>query len=689
VGLYLIAAAPWWLELSNYWFGLQVALGVGFVIFVHELGHFLVAKACGVKCEKFYVGFDIPIWKFPRTLFKFQWGETEYGIGIIPLGGYVKMLGQHDDPREAEAEAERARETPEGALNPRSYMAKSVPQRMAIISAGVIMNVIFAVVLAAIAFRNGVPYQPCIIQATVPGDPAWLAGIDAGDKIVQIHKKGNPSDHLRYDKDLITNVILSRDQPLDLLIEHPDKQRQWYTVVPTSRLIQRELDRSTIGVIIPNSLQIGRLPQKASFFTRRIPNVHELQQGDRIVEVNGQPVSSANELEEFFAQHIRESLHLSIERPDPTSSASARTFAFVVPPSPMRWLGFTVVMTPITGIQPNSPAAEAGIQTGDRIVSIDGDLPGDPLTLPQRIADRVGHEILIEVLRVQTSGEKSILKLPITPRAPRHCNYFTANCAIGLDTLGIAYRTENVIALVELGTPAADAGLQPGDVIESVTFVAADEQQKKEDETRTRLMENPFKLFAGNSDWPYVQESIQDLLPDSQVSVEVKRGDSRISFQLPVVDSAGFNEDRRLPLEAMTAIHKAESWAGAIPLALRETLDQLSGVVRILKSLVDRRLSVKNLGGPGTIAMAAFSEASRSPARLLIFLTFLSANLAVLNILPIPALDGGHLAFLAWEGIVRRPPNPTVQGWITLVGVGLLLLLMVTVIGLDISRFWN
>jgi regulator of sigma E protease len=414
-----------------------------------------------------------------------------------------------------------------------------------------------------------------------------------------------------------------------------------------------------------------------------------LQQGDRIVEVNGQPVSSANELEEFFAQHIRESLHLSIERPDPTSSASARTFAFVVPPSPMRWLGFTVVMTPITGIQPNSPAAEAGIQTGDRIVSIDGDLPGDPLTLPQRIADRVGHEILIEVLRVQTSGEKSILKLPITPRAPRHCNYFTANCAIGLDTLGIAYRTENVIAQVELGTPAADAGLQPGDVIESVTFVAADEQQKKEDETRTRLMENPFKLFAGNSDWPYVQESIQDLLPDSQVSVEVKRGDSRISFQLPVVDSAGFNEDRRLPLEAMTAIHKAESWAGAIPLALRETLDQLSGVVRILKSLVDRRLSVKNLGGPGTIAMAAFSEASRSPARLLIFLTFLSANLAVLNILPIPALDGGHLAFLAWEGIVRRPPNPTVQGWITLVGVGLLLLLMVTVIGLDISRFWN
>src|SRR4029078_4180275 len=96
------------------WLG--VAGGVTLLIFVHELGHFLVAKACGVKCEKFYVGFDflefkIPFtnWKLPRSLLKFQWGETEYGIGSLPLGGYVKMLGQDDDPRNAEHEAARIR----------------------------------------------------------------------------------------------------------------------------------------------------------------------------------------------------------------------------------------------------------------------------------------------------------------------------------------------------------------------------------------------------------------------------------------------------------------------------------------------------------------------------------------------------------------------------------------------------
>src|SRR6187455_105787 len=72
-----------------------VALGLGMVIFVHELGHFAVAKWCGVKCEKFYLGFDI----FGKKIFHFTRGETEYGIGILPLGGYVKMLGQEDNPQ--------------------------------------------------------------------------------------------------------------------------------------------------------------------------------------------------------------------------------------------------------------------------------------------------------------------------------------------------------------------------------------------------------------------------------------------------------------------------------------------------------------------------------------------------------------------------------------------------------------
>jgi len=228
VELNLIAALSVMGSLTTLWTISKVLIGLGLVIFVHELGHFLVAKACGVKCEKFYLGFDVPMGigslRLPRTLAKFQWGETEYGVGIIPLGGYVKMLGQDDNPANAQREAERIRVRKSGQpdgpsaanfppdteplatvdsggefeLDPRSFPAKSVPQRMAIISAGVIMNLIFAVIFAAVAYEMGVKYEPCEIGGTLPGSAAWAANAPIGARIIEIGKSGKESEHLRF-----------------------------------------------------------------------------------------------------------------------------------------------------------------------------------------------------------------------------------------------------------------------------------------------------------------------------------------------------------------------------------------------------------------------------------------------------------------------------------------------------------
>ena len=130
--------AVWYLEWETWLAIFEVAVGLGFVIFVHELGHFVVARLCGVKCEKFYLGYDIGGLK----LFKFRRGETEYGIGILPLGGYVKMLGQEDNPARLREEIERAKQTAEAGptksgpsaaevesarqalFNPRSYLVQ-------------------------------------------------------------------------------------------------------------------------------------------------------------------------------------------------------------------------------------------------------------------------------------------------------------------------------------------------------------------------------------------------------------------------------------------------------------------------------------------------------------------------------------------------------------------------------------
>ena len=236
------------------WYIVEILLGVGFVIFVHELGHFAVAKLCGVKCEKFYLGFDIGGWKFC----KFRWGETEYGIGILPLGGYVKMLGQEDNPAKLKEEIERAKlqqaERPapdqptadgqqpttdvdlaqaEKALyDPRSYLAKSVPKRMAIISAGVIMNVIFAFLMAAVAYAIGVEQLVCVVGKVFPGEAAWRADLRPGDRILEIDGKKIG----RFD-DIHKSIPFSDiTQGVTMLIERPGEKKPLKFVVHPDRI---------------------------------------------------------------------------------------------------------------------------------------------------------------------------------------------------------------------------------------------------------------------------------------------------------------------------------------------------------------------------------------------------------------------------------------------------------------------
>src|SRR3954449_5239149 len=200
--MYVIALISW----SDLWWWisviLKVSIGLGAVIFVHELGHYLVARLCGVKIEKFMIGFDIGGYKL-----SWRRGETVYGIGILPLGGYVKMLGQDDDPAHIKEQMQKSQvdvhnanakpiKGPDGEtyyVDRRSYLAKSVPQRMAIISAGVVMNVIFAFIFAVIAYGMGVPYIPAIVSEVVPGSPAFRADIRPGDEIVKIGNRVDPT----------------------------------------------------------------------------------------------------------------------------------------------------------------------------------------------------------------------------------------------------------------------------------------------------------------------------------------------------------------------------------------------------------------------------------------------------------------------------------------------------------------
>jgi membrane-associated protease RseP (regulator of RpoE activity) len=146
----------------------KAALGLGLVIFLHELGHFAVAKWCDVHVETFSIGFGpaLPGCSFRR-------GETTYKIAMIPLGGYVKMVGEGADNDESDED-------------PRSFKNKTVGQRMAIISAGVVMNVIFGCVCFILAYQGGLKQPPGVIGAIEAGSPAWKTGMRSGDDVLRI-----------------------------------------------------------------------------------------------------------------------------------------------------------------------------------------------------------------------------------------------------------------------------------------------------------------------------------------------------------------------------------------------------------------------------------------------------------------------------------------------------------------------
>ena len=123
-------------------------------------------------------------------------------------------------------------------LDPRSFLAKSVPQRMAIISAGVIFNLIFAVIFASIAYWLGVKYTPCVIGSTIPGSPAREMNVRPGDQAVQIGKNGSENQHLRYGMDLLQNVAMTGvNEDIDLLLQSPGEngKKTWYAIRPRKR----------------------------------------------------------------------------------------------------------------------------------------------------------------------------------------------------------------------------------------------------------------------------------------------------------------------------------------------------------------------------------------------------------------------------------------------------------------------
>ena len=389
-----------------------------------------------------------------------------------------------------------------------------------------------------------------------------------------------------------------------------------------------------------------------------------------------------------MVQHAEVKLTYVLERKIPAKdgedpeSMETTTVRVTVAPNPLRHAGLVMKMGPVSSIQKDSPAEKAGMKIGDLIQSIDGNPVSDPVALPHILHRMAGQEITVGVLR-----EEKTVELKITPRLPTmHDVYGFPDTPLAVQPLGIAFPILNSVKAVEPGGPAEKAGIKPGDELITASFVAAGDEQKTTEKETLGLGDDEIEL-GENRNWMQVVERLQMSLPDTKLQLELKRGEEEQTLLLETVASEKFFRDSRgFRLRPLSRVQTADSVGEAVALGYRNTWESLSHVFKFLRKLVTGQISPKHLGGPGTIMVVAGSEAKQGISRLLLFLTLLSANLAIINFLPIPVLDGGHMLFLLYEGIRGKPVNEAIAMRLTVAGLIFILGLMVFVLSLDIYR---
>ncbi|WP_225071758.1 RIP metalloprotease RseP [Desulfuromonas sp. CSMB_57] len=426
-------------------------LMLGVLIFVHELGHFVVAKLAGVKVLKFSLGFG------PRLLSR-QWGETVYQICVVPLGGYVQMLGEGSD---------EAEQLTDPADKERSFAEKKPLQRIAIVAAGPFMNLMLPFLVLPLAYVIGIDMpafleRPACIGYVAPDTPGARAGFAAGDCVTRIDDQSIAS---------------------------------WSEA-------EKELLRRA---------------------GREVMVTVERSQGPATIRLTG----------------------------NGDVAGGLQAFGLLPPQDAV-----------IGQVLPGLPAAEAGLQAGDRILAI-GEAPVDSWYMVRPlVAAGAG-----ETLTLRIGRQDQTLSIPVTPRESHEGDGWL---------LGVAPEFETV-----------------------------------------------FKRFPLAASW---------------------REGSR----------------RSIELMRLTVVFVGKLFSGSV--------------------------SPKSIGGPIQVVQVAGAAADTGFTAVLSFLAFLSIQLGILNLLPVPILDGGHLLFGFLELIFRRPLPLRVREVAQQIGLGLIILLMAWAFYNDLAR---
>jgi regulator of sigma E protease len=593
---------------------LVVIGGIGFLIFVHELGHFLVAKWCKVRVEAFSLGFG-------PVLFGFHRGDTHYRLSAIPLGGYVKMAGETL--------------TDEHSNDPAEFQNKTKLQRIAILLAGVTMNAIGAFFLFVVAFNFGVPLPSPVVGSVVPGSPAWEAGMLPGDKVIRI------DDQEIIDFDDVIQEIAFAGGAVDVTVLRDGEEVVFRGIAPR---VDPTLGVPMVGIGMKRVLAIADDSQAA---------LGGLMSGDEILSVNGVEAADLN--------GIRQNLELPPKDLPVVVRRDGKVVQLTVPTTlestedarPL--IGISSMMNRIAALRPGQgPATKAGFMAEDLLLAVDGRRVTD-LDQARLYATEATSPVTFLVQR----KSKEITLDPVTAA---DWDAFFDDIAPG----GVSTEDPRIRLLPDRqfkdGNPARETGLKDG----------------------ARILTVNGKKVASFTE---IHERISETKGDDPV---------RVTFTLAGEENPELSIVRRSPVGwnsgiALAPVTNKVKITGVVPSCregVRRSILNARRIMQTLGGLVTGKLSAKTLGGPVRIFQISYHTAKRDFMHFLYFLGILSINLAILNVLPIPLLDGGHILFILFEAVRGKPMPERVMAGFQWAGLLFLLLVLVFVVTNDLSNIF-
>ena len=671
-----------------------ILIGFGLVVFIHELGHFLAAKWAGVRVLAFALGFGPPIITYRKGLgfrrtstedeYK-RWlvlkadgaaapdsnlSPTEYRLNALPLGGYVKMLGQDDaDPGYRSSE-------------PDSYNVAPTWKRMVIISAGVTMNMAMAAVLYVAVFMAGLKTEAPVVGDVLDGSPAATAvadraselgiespGLQPGDTILSMNGRQPAS----FNDIQLGSAMAKADTPMEIEVDRPGVDEPLrFTLTPE----KSELGLLTIGILPSFTNQVidpgsNRVVAQIRQVLKQ-SGLEDVPLGSRLIGIDGEPVTRPSDITHRISHAMGEPVELAFEKDDGTQTTIAVTPWPILDVDSVRIAGAERQVNSILGLTPvmsvgvldpeQSKGYKQGLREGDLFLRLGSARFPNVARGTAEVSSRAGGTIEAIVLR---DGEPVELLLEVTRQ--------------GVVGFNIDWRYEyTTVAHAPAGLADTISGLRPGSRVLAVNGTPvesfADIARSLQRAVAAGQSENTFdvELPLTNGGETRQTRTVSVTLSQSQMDHL-----QEMQWDLPVVVNL---------FEPEMTVLKASGPLDAIAMGLHETDRVMRTTYLTFIRLFQGSISPKNLNGPVGIVHTGTIIAERGLIWLLFFFALVNINLAVVNFLPIPITDGGHMIFLIWEQITGKPVSLAVQNAATLAGLVLIVAVFLFVTYNDISR---